>query len=357
MSSSRLSRRLSSPSVVPTVNYNSNPRWRSPYTKDARAKTTLSLVFAEPEEPKPTSQGTAEKHIASMHDALNSESIPFCVVVVASFLICAPVELPADTVSEQVIPETRKGSWFGSISRKRRRNDTTKPALETLTTEEPADTIPEGESAPPLQTASPTTSDDPQPAPPSGGDIPVEPPKQTSFDSVPPPSWPPTPPPRAVPQNVQGVLSTHTHLDILSPTISISSIDDFVPQPKHLPALSIPFPPQNPIPVGVGGVGDVTTAATTSTTTSRFTLRIPLLGRPKMPLDQAVAVAQAEDVRNIAPATPIDGDSPTRSSTPTTEEVQRPVILAIPSNTSAWQINPSVHTLTLAFCQMYSQNK
>ncbi|KAI0692246.1 hypothetical protein C8T65DRAFT_669945 [Cerioporus squamosus] len=32
-------------------------------------------------------------------------------------------------------------------------------------------------------------------------------------------------------------------------------------------------------------------------TTSRFTLRLPLLGRPKIPLDQAVASAQAEDIR------------------------------------------------------------
>jgi len=73
MSSSRLSRRLSSSSVSATVNYNSNPKWRSPYIKDARAKTTLSLVFAEPEEPKSISPGTAEKHIASMHDAINSK--------------------------------------------------------------------------------------------------------------------------------------------------------------------------------------------------------------------------------------------------------------------------------------------
>ncbi|KAI0665516.1 hypothetical protein C8Q78DRAFT_986317 [Trametes maxima] len=31
--------------------------------------------------------------------------------------------------------------------------------------------------------------------------------------------------------------------------------------------------------------------------TSRFTLRLPLLGRPKVPLEQAVAVAQSEDIR------------------------------------------------------------
>ncbi|KAI0820537.1 hypothetical protein BC628DRAFT_1330211 [Trametes gibbosa] len=32
--------------------------------------------------------------------------------------------------------------------------------------------------------------------------------------------------------------------------------------------------------------------------TSRFTLKLPLLGRPKIPLEQAVAVAQAEDIRD-----------------------------------------------------------
>ena len=83
MSSSKPSRRLSSASS--TINYNSNPKWRSPYTKDARAKTTLSLVFAEPEEPKFTSPGTAEEHIASMHDALNSKCALMCVLLLPSF--------------------------------------------------------------------------------------------------------------------------------------------------------------------------------------------------------------------------------------------------------------------------------
>ena len=85
MSSSRPSRRLSSSSVSAATKYNSNPKWRSPYTNDARAKTTLSLVFAEPEEPKSVSQGTAEKHIASMHDALNSKRTPLCVSPLVAF--------------------------------------------------------------------------------------------------------------------------------------------------------------------------------------------------------------------------------------------------------------------------------
>ncbi|KAI0655807.1 hypothetical protein C8Q70DRAFT_1081590 [Cubamyces menziesii] len=43
--------------------------------------------------------------------------------------------------------------------------------------------------------------------------------------------------------------------------------------------------------------------------TSRFTLKLPLLGRPKIPLEQAVAVAQAEDIRApLKPAEDTDVD-------------------------------------------------
>ena len=265
-------------------------------------------------------------------------------VVTTKFLIRAPVELPADTVSEQIIPKTRKGSWFGSIPRKRKREDTAKPILETLMTEEPPNIAPEVESTP-LQTASPTVNSDPQPASPPIDNISVEPPNQTPPYNVPPTSWPPTTPPRPVPQNVQGVLSKPTHLDLLSPAISISSVDDFVPQLKSSSSLLIPAPPQNLVPIGVGGVGDVTTAAMTGTATSRFTLRIPLLGRPKIPLNQAVAVAQAEDIRNSTPTTPVNGDSTTPLSTPTTEEAQTSGVLAVPPNTSAWQVDLLFHVL------------
>ena len=256
--------------------------------------------------------------------------------VTVHFLMCAPAEPPTDTVSEQVIPETHKRSWFGSISRKRKRNDTAQPALKTLVTEELPNTVPEVELAPPPQAASPTTDDNPQPvSPPADDNTPVESPKQTLLDNIPPPSWPSTSPPQTPSQNVQGVPSKSSHLDLLSPTISISSVDDLVPQPKSSPGLSMPVPPQNPVPIGVGGVGDVTATGMSGITTSRFTLRIPLLGRPKIPLNQAVAVAQAEDIRNLTPTTPVSGDSITPPSTITTEEAQRPGIPAVPSNTSA----------------------
>ena len=250
-------------------------------------------------------------------------------------------------MSEQVIPETRKGSWFGSISRKRKRKDTAQPALESLVTQEPPNTIPEADLTLP-QTASTTANDDQLGSPLVDGSTPVEPPKQISPDNVPPLSLPLTSPPRNVLQDVQGVLSKPTHLDVSSPTISISSVDDIVPQPKSFSALSIPTPPQNPIPIGVGGVGDVTTTGMTGGTTSRFTLRIPLLGRPKIPLDHAVAVAQVEDIRNLTPIAPISGDSSTPLSTATAEETERPSIPAVPSNTSASQANLSSQLLILA---------
>jgi len=253
--------------------------------------------------------------------------------------IGASAEPPTDAVSEQVIPETHKGSWFGSISRKRKRKDIVQPTMKTLVTEEPPNAVAEVELTPPPQTASPTTDDNPQPAsPPADGNTPVESPKQTLLDNIPPLSWPSTSPPQTPPQNVQGVPSKPSHLDLLSPTISISSVDDLVPQPKSSPGLSMPVPPQNPVPIGVGGVGDVTATGMTGITTSRFTLRIPLLGRPKIPLNQAVAVAQAEDIRTSTPTTPVSGGSSTLLSTTTTEEAQRPGIPAVPSNTSACKL-------------------
>lgn len=158
-----------------------------------------------------------------------------------------------------------------------------------------------------------------------------------SLENVP-PLWSTTSPQVIEPQNVQGVLFKPTHLGVLSPTISITSVDDVVPQPKSSSSVTIPVPPQNPIPTTVGGVGDIMTGMT-GTTTSRLTLRIPLLGRPKIPLNQAVAVAQIEDIRNLALNIPVDCDSTTRPSVNTSEEVQRPGVAAIPSNTSAWQAN------------------
>ncbi|KAH9852870.1 hypothetical protein C2E23DRAFT_729846 [Lenzites betulinus] len=65
--------------------------------------------------------------------------------------------------------------------------------------------------------------------------------------------------------------------------------------------------------------------------TSRFTLKLPLLGRPKIPLEQAVAVAQAEDIReppsstkNTAPNEEANANSGTHSETISQEAASRP---------------------------------
>ena len=246
------------------------------------------------------------------------------------------IELSVDTVPEQAIPETRKGSWFRSTSKKPKRKGAAEPALETLVTEEPPNTIPEVEPTVPPQNAGPTANDDSQPESPPARNNLVEPSIQISLDRVP-PSWPLASPQPTEPQNVQGVPSKPTYLDLLSPTISISSIDDAVPQPKTSSSVSIPVPPQNPTPTIAGGIGDITTGVT-GAATSRFTLRLPLLGRSKIPLNEAVAVAQTEDIRNLAPPLPHNSDSTTPLSVTTTEEVQRPGIPTVPSNTSAWNL-------------------
>jgi hypothetical protein len=68
-----------------------------------------------------------------------------------------------------------------------------------------------------------------------------------------------------------------------------SSIDEEVPK------LSVLTPPNTPGPVNVmqnAGSGS-SKLSSLNPSTSRFMLSIPLLGRPKMPLDQAVAVVAA----------------------------------------------------------------
>ena len=175
----------------------------------------------------------------------------------------------------------------------------------------------------------------------------MEPPIQISPDHAPPP-WPTTSPQPTEPRNVQGVLSKHTHLDVQSPTISISSVDDVVPQPKSSSPLPISVRSQSSIPVTIGGVGDITTGMAGSTT-SRFTLRLPLLGRPKIPLNQAVAVAQTEDIRNSTPVTPVASDTTTHLTVDTTEGVQRPDVSTVSSNTSALKAGLLSWILTLIF--------
>ncbi|RPD58648.1 hypothetical protein L226DRAFT_466538 [Lentinus tigrinus ALCF2SS1-7] len=109
---------------------------------------------------------------------------------------------------------------------------------------------------------------------------------------------------------------------------SISSIDEEVPKPRctgidgSTPIIS---------PQAIVESQDQKTAdrkpsiSSLNPTTSRFTLRLPLLGRPKVPLDQAVASAQAEDVRELSPAESAETSQPTnatKTEAPITNETE-----------------------------------
>ena len=124
-----------------------------------------------------------------------------------------------------------------------------------------------------------------------------------------------------------------THHDTQSPMVSISSVDDVMPQLGSSSPLPISIQHQNSIPVTIGDVGEIMTCMF-GATTSRFTFRLPSLGRPKNPLKQAVTVIQTGDIQNSAPVGPVTGDSTTHMSVVTTEGVQRPSVSAVPSNAS-----------------------
>ncbi|EPQ55541.1 hypothetical protein GLOTRDRAFT_138440 [Gloeophyllum trabeum ATCC 11539] len=75
-----------------------------------------------------------------------------------------------------------------------------------------------------------------------------------------------------------------------------SSIDEEVPQ------IIRPSPPDEPPHAVVQHTCEpAPKISSLNPATSRFTLTLPLLGRPKVPLEKAVAAAQAEDVRDPGP--------------------------------------------------------
>ncbi|KAI0692240.1 hypothetical protein C8T65DRAFT_745222 [Cerioporus squamosus] len=81
---------------------------------------------------------------------------------------------------------------------------------------------------------------------------------------------------------------------------SISSIDEEVPRPRaaNMDGRAPIMAPQAVVESQDSKAADrKPSISSLNPTTSRFTLRLPLLGRPKIPLDQAVASAQAEDIR------------------------------------------------------------
>ncbi|EIN03565.1 hypothetical protein PUNSTDRAFT_93924 [Punctularia strigosozonata HHB-11173 SS5] len=82
-----------------------------------------------------------------------------------------------------------------------------------------------------------------------------------------------------------------------------SSIDEEVPGLPSSPTSPSHLRPPPPAPT-LSPSASGTSTINLNPTASRFTLSIPLLGRPKVPLERAVAAAQAEDVRTAAPKGP-----------------------------------------------------
>lgn len=85
-------------------------------------------------------------------------------------------------------------------------------------------------------------------------------------------------------------LHSHTHTDSRS---SIPSVDEEVPKLAVITPLNTPLPPT----IVQNGVGSNLNLSSLNPSTSRFMLSIPLLGRPKIPLDKVAAVAIAGDDR------------------------------------------------------------
>ncbi|KAI0071796.1 hypothetical protein K474DRAFT_1712157 [Panus rudis PR-1116 ss-1] len=239
---------------------------------------------ASPEDPPPVIDLTADAVDSTPRPATESpeatapllspsepapkpDSIPFPATE-PSKLLPAPAPKPSPSQS----------SWFGSWSRskgKDRAEDVTstsqvhiqQPTSKTL--------------APPELTQRAQSDPGPIDRPPSPPPLPTQP------IAVPSPS-----PVQASPSgssSPQGTVSPvgATGATTMSNTASISSIDDVVPKPKSLSdneARAIPR-------VALERKPSITTLNPSSS--SMFTLRLPLLGRPKMPLDQAVAAAQS----------------------------------------------------------------
>lgn len=85
-----------------------------------------------------------------------------------------------------------------------------------------------------------------------------------------------------------------------SNTTSISSVDEEVPRPRFtsMDNATAVISPHAIIESQVAKTANrKPSISSLNPSSSRFTLKLPLLGRPKIPLEQAVAVAQADDIR------------------------------------------------------------
>jgi hypothetical protein len=187
-------------------------------------------------------------------------------------------------------PSPGRTSWFGSLSRTKGKErmvpmmegpiqvtkdepspqEHEEPTTDVAPTPSVLPSVPIPPLSPPQSSSSATDQDDLRSQPQS---IPSQKPARRWFSSSTSPTWPP-------------ILRSPLHSSHPSVT---SSIDEEVPK------IPDTIPPQATTSVTIVPSGDATNPAKLSSlnpSTSRFTLSIPLLGRPKMPLDQAVAVVQ-----------------------------------------------------------------
>ncbi|KAF8060266.1 hypothetical protein FPV67DRAFT_338410 [Lyophyllum atratum] len=247
-----------------------------------------------------------------------------------------PASVPFPTTAEPTPTSTpRKSSWFGSLSRAKGKQNAAKLNIKTSSSSEQLSTSQPQHDAPLASTSVPSYTTQPM----------VESPTSTSPPPLTPtsaasPSSRPLPIPAAFPAPATSIASTS-----VSPTPAPAPTDFPPPQPQtpvrrswftsspspaprpelhgpqtsasnsipssideEVPALSVVTPPSSSPPTSPSIISSPSTQSNGGTgrarlsslnpSTSRFTLSIPLLGRAKMPLETAVAVAQSEEAKN-----------------------------------------------------------
>lgn len=189
-------------------------------------------------------------------------------------------------------PEQRqissRTSWFGSLSRARGKDTTKSADPPSRPTAQEALGIPIATHDEGVRNTPPPPSDPTQ-------DL------VSSQDTIRPQS---IPIPRPSVQ-VTGELSTMSSPQIV-PSPSLTSVDEEVPRPR-LSAGSPPMemPRAEVQPQDGRSMGRKPSISDLNPSTSRFTLRIPLLGRPKVPLQDVV--------KNAEVSAQVDGSTPGRS--------------------------------------------
>ena len=220
-----------------------------------------------------------------------------------------------------------RSSWFG-FSRAKPSSDAADPQSQTVPAQPQASAS--GTSAPSSSSVSGPAV--PPAEPPAPGPALTAPPVDVSSIPIEPVDLSPSPlraaPIRSPPRDIPSSSSTSTATakatpmgfspqqyspptpsspadNLRSATTSISSVDEEVPRLAStglgLESSALTITPQHavvePQDANLKAAGRKPSVSSLNPSTSRFTLRLPLLGRPKIPLEQAVASAQAEDVR------------------------------------------------------------